>query len=171
MCGIAGIHSAGVEEKDMDLMVAALCHRGPDEHGTYVDDRIGLGAARLAIFDIERGQQPFLDPGSGVVVVFNGEIYNHPELRRQLESKGHRFRSDCDTEVTLSLYLEKGVAFPSLMNGQFALAVWDRPRQRLLLARDRIGKRPLFYYQSGSTLIFASEIKSILATGRVPRRF
>jgi asparagine synthase (glutamine-hydrolysing) len=171
MCGIAGIYSAEVQERDIDVMVAAMCHRGPDELGTYVDDRIGVGAARLAIIDIERGQQPFFDSGAGVVVVFNGEIYNHPELRRQLESKGHEFRSDCDTEVILRLYLEYGVAFPTHMNGQFAVAIWDRPRQRLLLARDRIGKRPLFYYHSDSMLVFASEIKSILATGRVPRRF
>src|SRR5436309_5104243 len=171
MCGIAGIYSARVQEKDIDVMLAAICHRGPAELGTYVDDRIGVGAARLAIIDIERGQQPLFDPGAGVVVVFNGEIYNHPELRQQLEAKGHRFRSHCDTEVILRLYLEYGVAFPTYMNGQFALAIWDRPRERLLLARDRIGKRPLFYYRSDSALIFGSEIKSILATGQVPRRF
>jgi asparagine synthase (glutamine-hydrolysing) len=171
MCGIAGIWSPGVKEREIDAMLAALCHRGPDELGTYVDDRVGLGAARLAIFDLERGQQPVFDAEAGVVVVMNGEIYNHPELRRHLVSRGHRFRTTCDTEVVLRLYLEYGDDFPSHMNGQFAIAVWDRPRGRMVLARDRVGIRPLFYHRSGTTFVFASEIKSMLRLEQVPRRF
>ncbi len=171
MCGIAGIWANGVREREIDGMLGAICHRGPDELGTYVDDRVALGAARLAIIDIARGQQPVHDVNSGVVAVLNGEIYNHPELRRQLESKGHRFVSQCDTEVVLRLYLEYGDDFPTHMNGQFAIAIWDRPLQRMVLARDRIGIRPLFYYRSDSALVFGSEIKSLLTTGRVPRRW
>jgi asparagine synthase (glutamine-hydrolysing) len=171
MCGIAGIWSPGVREESIDRMLAAIRHRGPDELGTYVDDRVGLGAARLAIFDLERGQQPVRDAEAGVTVVMNGEIYNHPELRRHLTSRGHRFRTTCDTEVVLRLYLEYGDAFPTHMNGQFAIAVWDRRRGRMVLARDRVGIRPLFYHRSGARFVFASEIKSMLTLEEVPRRF
>jgi len=169
MCGIAGKLSAGVEEREIDLMLAMIAHRGPDEFGTYVDGHIGLGTARLSIVDLAHGQQPLRHAASGVVIVFNGEIFNHPELRETLVSEGCAFHTHCDTEVILNLYLKRGTAFPQYLNGQFAVAIWDPRDHKLVLARDHFGICPLFYWQAGDRLLFASEIKSILTDERVPR--
>jgi asparagine synthase (glutamine-hydrolysing) len=169
MCGIAGILFDGAQEREVDLMLAMISHRGPDEFGTYADEGICLGTARLSIVDIENGQQPLRDPATGVVVVFNGEIFNYRELREELRREGIRFQTHSDTEVVLNLYLKHGLSFAEHLNGQFAIGIWDPRNQRLLLARDRFGICPLFYHEDGGGLVFASEIKALFATSRVPR--
>jgi asparagine synthase (glutamine-hydrolysing) len=170
MCGIAGIVAPGVERAEVDRMLAAISHRGPDELGTYDDAHAAVGAARLSIIDLVRGAQPMRDAETGFNVFVNGEIYNHPELREELQARGHRFDTLCDTEVVLRACLEYGDGFVERLNGQFALGLWHPGKRRLVLARDRIGIRPLYYWHSGETFVFGSEIKSLLASGRVPRR-
>jgi asparagine synthase (glutamine-hydrolysing) len=171
MCGIAGLTSGGGSERDVDLMLASFVHRGPDEFGTYADSRICMGTARLSIIDVAHGQQPIRDERTGVVIVFNGEIFNYVELRETLSKSGHVFLTHSDTEVALRLYLEHGNDFVGLLNGQFAIALWDPRQGRLLLARDRFGICPLFYFHSGPMFAFASEIKGLLTNPRIPRRF
>jgi asparagine synthase (glutamine-hydrolysing) len=170
MCGIAGIVTADPDVRDLDLMLAALEHRGPDEYGTYVDNDAALGTARLSIIDVEEGHQPIRDEATGVVIVFNGEIFNYIELREELVKAGWTFRTQSDTEVVLALYLQRGDSFPELLNGQFAIALWDPRRRALVLARDRFGICPLFYHQQGTFFAFGSELKAILTMERVPRR-
>lgn len=172
MCGIAGYLGRLPEERNLDRMLAMLVHRGPDEIGTYVDDHAAVGATRLSIVDIASGQQPICDPETGAVVVLNGEVFNHVELREDLRRKGHRFRTESDTEVALRLYLEEGERFAERLNGQFALGIWEPDQEKLTLVRDRFGISPLFYYhdQAGGEFFFASEIKSLLANAQIPRR-
>jgi len=171
MCGIAGKVSprGGVERDLVERMCDVVRHRGPDSHGLWTDGRVGLGVRRLAVIDLDTGDQPLLNESDTVVVIQNGEIYNYRELRTALEAAGHTFRSKSDTEVIVHLYEEHGDACLHFLRGMFAVAVWDIKRQRLLLARDRIGKKPLFYAVRDDTLWFGSEAKSILEDPEVPR--
>lgn len=151
-------------------MLAELHHRGPDEEGTYTDGKINLGIRRLTIIDPKSGQQPVHNEDKNLIIVFNGEIYNAPELRQELENKGHRFYTDhSDTEVIVHLYEEYGLDFPHYLNGMFAIALWNSADSRLVLVRDRMGVKPLFYANISGKLIFASEIKSILKHPRYSR--
>src|SRR5438105_2580914 len=172
MCGIAGMFNRSgreaVAEPALRQMLAMLRHRGPDEFGILLDREAGLGNARLSIIDLEGGSQPIANEDESLWIVFNGEIFNYVELRPDLERRGHRFRTSSDTEVILHLFEEYGPNCLNLMNGQFAIAIWDSNRRRLFLARDRLGVRPLFYTQTeGDSLSFASEIKAILANRRI----
>ncbi|HOX06547.1 MAG TPA: asparagine synthase (glutamine-hydrolyzing) [Planctomycetota bacterium] len=171
MCGICGGLSwerpLGADE--LDRMLRTLVHRGPDDEGKRLDGPAALGARRLAIIDLRTGHQPIGNEDGTVWVVQNGEIYNHLELRQELEARGHRFRTSCDTEVLVHLYEERGEDFVAPLAGMFAAAVWDARAGRLVLARDRFGKKPLYYAPSGDGLLFASEIKALLASGRVAR--
>lgn len=151
-------------------MIGALRHRGPDGSTTHLDGPIGLGHARLAIIDLAGGAQPIANEDDTVRVILNGEIFNFIELRRELEGRGHRFRTQSDTEVLVHLYEEQGDAFVHALNGQFAIALWDARRQRLLLVRDRTGIRPLFFAAVGARLAFASEVKALFQLPWVPRR-
>jgi asparagine synthase (glutamine-hydrolysing) len=172
MCGIAGFIDNSISrehaEQKIDNMCKIIRHRGPDDQGTWVGDNIALGMRRLAIIDLAGGQQPIYNEDRTIMIVFNGEIYNYQELKASLQKVGHHFRTDSDTEAIVHAYEEYGDACPRYLRGMFAFAIWDRKRQRLLLARDRFGKKPLHYYWDGQRLIFASEIKSILEAG-IPR--
>jgi asparagine synthase (glutamine-hydrolysing) len=172
MCGVAGIldgRGEGRASPDrLAAMTAALAHRGPDQKGLYVDDRVGLGHARLSIIDLTTGAQPIRNETGTAWIVLNGEIYNYPELKSRLESKGHRFYTTTDTEVLLHLYEDEGPDCVARLNGQFAFAVWDAARQSLLLARDPFGICPLYYAERAGAFLFASEIKALLASGLLP---
>ena len=148
-------------------MLAMIRHRGPDEFGIYLDGPVGLGSARLSIIDLKTGQQPISNEDGTKWVVFNGEVFNYVELRPELEARGHRFTTTSDTEVLVHAYEEWGPTCVERFNGQFAFAIWDTRDQSLFLARDRLGVRPLFYAIKDGSLIFGSEIKAILASGRV----
>ncbi len=172
MCGIAGIlyHDPArrVRREEIVRMVDTLVHRGPDGDGHYVDGPVGIGMRRLAIIDLVTGQQPIGNEDGSIWVVSNGEIYNFPELRPRLEAKGHVFRTHSDTEVLLHQYEDEGEGLLAHLNGMFAFALWDRRRHRLLLARDRLGVKPLYYACLPDRLVFGSEIKALLQAG-VPR--
>lgn len=167
MCGIAGMLVAGggeVPREEVLAMAAALRHRGPDGEGSYFGPGIGFGHTRLAIIDLSHASdQPFADEAAGLVLVFNGEIYNYVELRRELEGLGHRFRSQGDTEVLLRAFAEWRTGAFGRLNGMFACAIWDERRRELVLARDRFGEKPLYVARNGRELLFASEMKAILA--------
>jgi asparagine synthase (glutamine-hydrolysing) len=172
MCGICGVWEYGAAEGRIDLSLVekmrdTMQHRGPDDAGAQVLDggRLGLGFRRLSIIDLSHaGHQPMRGcEGRDVWLVFNGEIYNHEELRRGLEARGHRYTSRTDSETIIHLYEELGVDFVREIEGDFAIALWDAARERLVLARDRVGVKPLYFYQHGGRLVFASEIKAILA--------
>src|SRR5262245_36041227 len=167
MCGIVGIvkfdPAEVVDEARLKRMRDVLRHRGPDGEGLWIDGPVGLGHRRLAIVDVAGGQQPMANEGDTLWITYNGEIYNHPELRRTLEAQGHRYRTRSDTETILHLYEEDGERCVERLRGMFAFAVWDRARRRLVLARDRLGIKPLYYAVSEHELLFASEIKAILA--------
>lgn len=173
MCGIAGvINFKGPEDKTTLLrrMVGFLHHRGPDAAGFYQKGAAGLGHARLSIIDLYGGDQPIHNEDKTIWIVYNGEVFNYPELRDTLERVGHRFYTKTDTEVLIHLYEEHGVNMLSHLNGQFAFSIWDENREHLFLARDRVGIRPLFWTQPGSRFLFASEIKALFADNSVPRR-
>ena len=144
-------------------MLGTIRHRGPDQFGIYVDDHVGLGNARLSIIDLSTGQQPIANEDESLWIVFNGEVFNHPELRVELESRGHRFATTSDTEVVLHAYEEWGSHCLARFNGQFAFAIWDSCDRALFMARDRLGVRPLFYTMADGALVFGSEIKAVLA--------
>ena len=170
MCGIAGIvqrFPTGVSVDSLGRMAASIRHRGPDGYGFYVGQRVGLAHVRLSIVDTTGGAQPLTNEDGQIVATHNGEIYNHPELRRELEEKGHVFRTRCDTEVIAHGYEEWGVNLFARLNGHFALAIYDRNADTVVLARDRFGVRPLFYAQRKGALYFGSEVKAILASGEV----
>jgi asparagine synthase (glutamine-hydrolysing) len=172
MCGIAGMferkRTRSVVEADMRQMLAALRHRGPDEFGILLDREIGLGNSRLSIIDLSGGSQPIANEDETLWIVFNGEVFNYIELRADLEKLGHRFRTSSDTEVILHMFEEYGPQCLNKLNGQFAIAIWDKNKRRLFLGRDRLGVRPLFYtHTPDGALVFASEIKSILSTRRI----
>ena len=173
MCGIAGILSTGgaaPQADELAAMIGKLAHRGPDGTGYYRDAECGLGHSRLSIIDIAGGRQPIHNEDQTVWVSFNGEIFNYVELRRELEAAGHRFYTQSDTEVLVHVYEQHGDRFLEHLNGQFAIALWDRRERRLLLARDRTGIRPLFYSNRSGRLTFASEVKALFALQGVPRR-
>lgn len=167
MCGIAGILDMGARvaasESELRHMIVQLKHRGPDGYGFYRDQGLGLAHARLSIIDLSGGGQPIHNEDQSVWVVFNGEIFNYIELRQDLEKAGHKFYTHSDTEVIVHLYEQYGDDFARHLNGQFAIALWDKPKQRLVLLRDRPGILPLYYSLHAGRLFFASEIKSILA--------
>jgi asparagine synthase (glutamine-hydrolysing) len=150
-------------------MVGTLRHRGPDAAGVYLDQSVGLGHARLSIVDLSGGLQPLTNEDGTIWLICNGEVFNFVELTAELESRGHRFRTASDSETIVHLYEELGLDCVHALNGQFAFALWDTVRQRLVLGRDRMGIRPLFYTNVGSTLVFGSEIKALLAHPAVPR--
>ncbi|MHB8642307.1 MAG: asparagine synthase (glutamine-hydrolyzing) [Gaiellaceae bacterium] len=166
MCGIAGIHNITgepVDERVLRRMTDAIAHRGPDGEGWFVDGAVGLGNRRLAIIDLSRaGFQPLANEDGSVVVTYNGEIYNFRALRDELERAGHRFASGADTEVIVHAYEEYGSACVHRFDGMFAFGLWDVSRQRLVLARDRYGVKPLYWWFRGGTLLFASEVKALL---------
>jgi asparagine synthase (glutamine-hydrolysing) len=172
MCGIAGFVSLSAGPPDaarLDRMVATLRHRGPDDHGLFVDSRAALGAARLSIIDVSGGHQPISIDGGAVTVVQNGEIYNYVELRDELTRTGRCMNTLCDTEIIGHLYATSGVEGLRRMRGMFAVAIWDAGNERLILARDRIGKKPLYYVHRNGEVLFGSETKAILAAlGAVP---
>src|SRR5437667_12685163 len=166
MCGIAGAvaHSGGyVDPADVHSMCQTIVHRGPDDEGIHTQGCVGLGMRRLSIIDLSTGRQPIHNEDKNIWVVFNGEIYNFPELRRDLETRGHQFYTHTDTEVIVHLYEELGADCVKKLRGMFGLAIYDKTKRKLVLARDRLGKKPLHYALVGDKLYFASEIKSILA--------
>jgi asparagine synthase (glutamine-hydrolysing) len=171
MCGIAGMYNprGPIDEELLNRMCRAIEHRGPDSGGTHVEPGVGLGARRLAIIDIEGGDQPMFNEDGTVSVVMNGEIYNHVELRQQLLERGHRFRSRVDTEVLVHLYEDRGERLVEDLRGMFAFAIWDGRRSCLVLGRDRVGKKPLFWAQRGPVLLFASELRSLLQDPELAR--
>jgi asparagine synthase (glutamine-hydrolysing) len=166
VCGIAGIVGRPGEFADaatIHRMCQTLVHRGPDDEGIYIQGNVGLGMRRLSIIDLAGGQQPIHNEDRSVWAVFNGEIYNFPELRRELEARGHHFYTHSDTETIVHLYEEMGADCVSKLRGMFAIALYDERRQRLVLARDRLGKKPLYYALCDGRLLFGSEIKALLA--------
>jgi len=173
MCGIAGkLHLDGQQPVDsglIDRMLAVIAHRGPDGTGKYFSGPVGLGHRRLAIIDLSTGDQPMTNENGTVWLVYNGEIYNFPELRKGLIDKGHKFHSTSDTEVIIHLYEEYGPECVRRLQGMFAFALWDDTAKRLLLARDRVGIKPLYYVNTGKALLFASEIKALLCDPTVQR--
>jgi asparagine synthase (glutamine-hydrolysing) len=173
MCGICGKlffdADRRVDAGELDRMMAAIAHRGPDGQGKYRSGQVGLGHTRLAIIDLNTGDQPMTNEDETIWLVYNGEIYNFQELREGLISKGHEFRSTSDTEVIIHLYEEYGVECVSRLRGMFAFALWDHNSHTLFLARDRLGIKPLYYVNTGKALLFASEIKSLLCDPEVQR--
>src|SRR5918996_3199385 len=171
MCGIAGI--ASIDGLGADAAPRAirmrdiLTHRGPDEAGLHVDAYAALAHRRLSIVDLSTGQQPASNEDGTVWIVYNGEIYNHTEIRHDLEGRGHRYRTTCDTETIVHAYEEWGDQCVHRLRGMFAFAIWDAPKRRLLLVRDRLGIKPLYWTRAGDTLLFGSEIKAILASDLV----
>ena len=170
MCGICGQFNYErpdpVSRREIESMARSIVHRGPDDEGYYVSGPIGLGFRRLSIIDIEGGHQPMTDVEESVRVVFNGEIYNFPELRRELEGFGHVFRTRCDTEVIVLGYKQWGDEVLNRLNGMFGLAIWDERKQRLVVARDAFGIKPIYYKIEGGKVSFGSEIRTILASSK-----
>ena len=173
MCGICGVIQLRGEPRQvipssvLDWMTDAMTHRGPDDRGTYLAPGVALGVRRLSIVDVEGGHQPVTNERGTVIGAQNGELYNHLHLRGELESAGHIFRSRCDTEVLPHLYEQHGPAFVEKLRGKFGLIVWDGPRRRAVIARDRLGVKPLYWAIADDCVVFASELKSVLASGLV----
>jgi asparagine synthase (glutamine-hydrolysing) len=173
MCGICGVVQVGGDWREvaspaqLDAMTDAMTHRGPDDRGTYATSGIALGVRRLSIVDVDGGHQPVMSEDSTVVAIQNGELYNHGDLRRELRGEGHQFVSRCDTEVLPHLYERYGSHFPEQLRGKFGIAVWDERRRRAILARDRMGVKPLYWARVGDLVVFASELKSVLASGLI----
>ena len=164
MCGIAGF--AGFDDDALlRRMCASLTHRGPDEDGFFTAPGVGLAMRRLSVIDLATGRQPITNEDRTVWVVFNGEIYNYQELTEQLQARGHTFATHSDTETIVHLYEEHGLDFVQHLRGMFGIALWDSNRRRLVLVRDRIGEKPLFYSTTHGRLLFGSEIKAILQAG------
>ena len=173
MCGIVGLFGPTLRTEALPALLQSMCqaiiHRGPDDEGIFVDREIGLGMRRLSIIDVAGGHQPIQNENKKVTIVFNGEIYNFHALRDQLESRGHQFQTRTDTETIVHAYEESGTECVNRLNGIFAFALWDAEARRLLLARDRMGVKPLYYTRWGSGLAFASEIKALLKIPEVDR--
>lgn len=173
MCGICGIDNTHggepVSPQTIDYMTRLIAHRGPDDSGAHIDGPLGLGFARLSIIDLSGGHQPMCNETGEIWIVFNGEIWNYKELHKDLQEKGHRFRTSSDTETIVHAYEEYGVDCVARLHGMFGFAIWDGPRKRLLLARDKAGKKPLYYTRLNGTVIFGSEIKAILGHPQVKR--
>ena len=167
MCGIVGftdargIYCSAEKKHVLNGMLTRIRHRGPDEAGLYIADECGMGNVRLSIVDLNSGRQPLSNSDGSLWIAYNGEVYNHVELKQRLLRLGHRFNTCCDTEVVLHMYEEYGEACLNELNGQFAFSIWDEKRKRLFIARDRVGIRPLFYAKNQNDLIYASEIKSL----------
>jgi asparagine synthase (glutamine-hydrolysing) len=172
MCGICGIYNhngQAVNKELLEKMNHTLVHRGPDGEGYFIESNVGLGHRRLSIIDLEGGRQPMGNEDGSIQVVFNGEIYNFLELKKDLESKGYRFRTRSDTETIIYGYEEWGEDFVQKLRGMFAIALWDSRNQKLLLIRDRIGKKPLYYHFGKDRILFASEIKALLIDKSIPK--
>ena len=174
MCGICGVIQIEGEARHvvpdhvLERMNDAMEHRGPNDHGTHVSPGASIGARRLSIIDVEGGHQPFSNEDGTIWAVQNGELYNHASIRDDLRRRGHSFASRCDTEILPHLYEEYGPMFPEQLRGMFGIAVWDQVRRRGVIARDRLGIKPIYYAVCGDSLVFASELKSLLASGLVP---
>jgi asparagine synthase (glutamine-hydrolysing) len=174
MCGICGVIQVSgplrelAADFDVEAMTDSMTHRGPDDRGIYAASGIAIGARRLSIIDVAAGHQPLANENGTVWAAQNGELYNHLELREDLLEDGHSFATRCDTEVIPHLYERYGVDFPKHLSGKFGIAVWDATRRRAVLARDRLGVKPLYYAQVGDVVMFGSELKAILASGSVP---
>ena len=162
MCGICGYIAENIDRDILLRMCRTILHRGPDDNGYFIDKTVGLAMQRLSIIDLESGKQPIYNEDKTICVVFNGEIYNYLELRTQLEKKGHKFSTCTDTEVIIHLYEDLKEECLEQLNGMFAFALWDKNEEKLFLARDRVGKKPLHYAQFDNVFLFGSEIKSIL---------
>jgi asparagine synthase (glutamine-hydrolysing) len=175
MCGICGIlypgTSQNVDRNILATMNRQIAHRGPDDDGFFVDGNLGLAMRRLSIIDVKTGHQPIANEDETLWIVFNGEIYNHAELRAELETRGHRYRTHSDTETIVHLYEQYGRDCVKRLRGMFAFAIWDRPRKTLFAARDRLGIKPFYYRYDGKTLLFGSEIKTILSHPGVRAEF
>ncbi len=175
MCGICGIfytdRTRRVERGPLAAMNDRIVHRGPDDDGFFLDGNVGLAMRRLSIIDVKTGHQPIANEDENLWIVYNGELYNHQELRKDLESRGHRYRTKSDTETIVHLYEEYGQDCVKYLRGMFAFAIWDRRRRNLFIARDRLGIKPLYYHFDGQTLLFGSEIKTILAFPGVRAEF
>ena len=172
MCGIAGIFALRAGEVPLEAlhaMNAAMVHRGPDEDGVYSDALAGLAMRRLSIIGLSNGRQPIFNEDGTIGIVMNGELYNYRELKARLEQRGHRFRTDSDVEVAVHLYEDHGLDFVRELRGMFAFALYDRTRRRVVLGRDRSGKKPLYYAVHGDRLLFASEIKCLHRSGLLPK--
>jgi asparagine synthase (glutamine-hydrolysing) len=172
VCGIVGFYdvkNGEVEHHLLKAMTNVLCHRGPDGEGFYHDGPVALGHRRLSIIDLKGGNQPMSNEDGTIWITYNGEVYNFQEIRMGLEKKGHRFKTRSDTEVIVHAYEEYGANCLSILRGMFAFGIWDSRKRRLFVARDRIGKKPLYYYFDGHRFIFASEIKAILQDRSVKR--
>lgn len=173
MCGIAGVAAFNnlptVKLDKLNSMVNTLYHRGPDESGMDIHDNVALGMRRLSIIDLSGGSQPIYNEDKSVWTVFNGEIYNFPEFRNTLKSRGHIFKTNADTEVIVHGYEEYGSNFPKYLNGMFAIALHDMKKKKFFLVRDHLGIKPLYYYYNEKNIIFGSEIKAILESGLAPR--
>src|SRR5881394_2948676 len=174
MCGIAGIidltQQRSVPEEVVRRMARAILHRGPDEEGFFFQPGIALASRRLSIVGLADGQQPVTNEEANVVVVFNGELFDHLEKRAELEARGHRLVKHCDTEVIPHLWEERQEGMFERLRGQFAIALWDERERRLALGRDRFGICPIYWTRQGHWLLFASEIKALVASGMVPVR-
>jgi len=169
MCGIFGY--IGFEEDELlRRMGEVIRHRGPDDHGYHEQGKINLGIRRLSIIDLEGGHQPIYNENNSSVVVYNGEIYNYLELSEELKRKGHQFKTNCDTEVIIHAYEEYGIDCLDRFNGMFVFALYDKGTDELIIARDRAGIKPLYYFHKGGRFIFASEAKAILESKYVERR-
>lgn len=169
MCGICGIYffdrARHVDPGLLNAMNSLIIHRGPDEDGYFIERNLGLAMRRLRVIDLETGSQPVFNEDKSIITVFNGEIYNFPSLKSQLESLGHTFRTHCDTEVIVHAYEEWGLDFPVYFNGMFAIALYDKKNSRLILVRDRFGIKPLYFLLKEDVLVFGSELKTILGSG------
>ena len=174
MCGIAGIVALPGKRPPSPEQIGRMCdtlvHRGPDSQGSRIDGRVGLGMRRLSIIDLAGGDQPLFNEDQSVSLVFNGEIYNYRELRKQLEEQGHTFSTATDGEVVAHLWEEHGEQFPIYLNGMFSIALYDANQQSVVLVRDRLGIKPLFYALTDEHLVFGSEVKALLASGLVESR-
>ena len=173
MCGIAGMVYSDKERQVPAVEVRQMCdqiiHRGPDDEGVYAKGHVGLGMRRLSIIDLSTGHQPIHNEDQKVWIVFNGEIYNFPELRPDLEARGHKFYTNTDTEVIVHLYEEYGADCVKKLRGMFAFAFWDRREEILFAARDPFGIKPFYFLHEGGRLVFASEVAALLASGLHPR--
>ena len=172
MCGIVGmvnLDGRAAEAALLARMNEAILHRGPDEDGIYLKGHVGLAMRRLAIIDLKSGQQPIANEEGTAWIVYNGEVYNYREVKKELEARGHRFHTDCDTEVVLHAYLEYGADCPKHLRGMFAFAIWDERKQELFIARDRVGKKPLLYAKTANAFVFGSEFSALLLHPSVSR--
>src|SRR3954447_3090877 len=173
MCGICGVIQVTgaphpvISREALDRMTDVMRHRGPNDRGTYLADGIALGVRRLSIVDVAGGHQPVCNEDATVWAIQNGELYNHAEERKTLEARGHRLRSLCDTEILPHLYEDAETAFPTRLRGMFGIAIWDGRSRRAVLARDRLGIKPLYYAEAGGLIVFGSELKSVLASGLI----